>query len=72
MVKVDYLKPSRGGQGAALRARYWSRCPTLLGALLCSSKALVGASPYGTGSDVLDTYSTNRACYSNLGITYVP
>ena len=72
MVKADGLKPSCGGTGAALRARDGPLRATLSRLLLCRGKALVEASPYGTGNNVRDTYSTNRGFYSNLGITYVP
>lgn len=72
MVKADCLKPSRGGSGAAHRARYWSLCSTLARMLLLRAKALVEASPYGTGSDGRDTWSTNRGFERNVGITYVP
>ena len=72
MVKADCLKPSCGGPGAARRARYWPLSSTLSRLLLCRDKAPVEASPYGTGHNVRDTYSTNRGFYSNLGITYVP
>ena len=72
MVKADCLKPSCGGTGAALRARYWPLSSTLSRLLLYRGKAPVEASPYGTGNNVRDTYSTNRGFYSNLGITYVP
>ncbi len=72
MVKADCLKPSCGGFPLALRARYWPLSSTLSRLLLCWGKAPVEASPYGTGNNVRDTYSTNRGFYSNLGITYVP
>jgi hypothetical protein len=72
MVKADCLKPSCGGTGAALRARYWPLSSTFSRLLLCRGNAPVEASPYGTGNNVRDTYSTNRGFYSNLGITYVP
>ena len=72
MVKADCLKPSCGGFPLALRARYWPLSSTLSRLLLCRGKAPVEASPYGTGNNVMDTYSTNRGFYSNLGITYVP
>ena len=72
MAKADCLKPSCGGFPLALRARYWPLSSTLSRLLLCRGKASVEASPYGTGNNVRDTYSTNRGFYSNLGITYVP
>jgi hypothetical protein len=40
--------------------------------LLSRDKAPVGTSPYGTGSDGMDTYSANRDVQHNLGIAYVP
>jgi len=72
MVKADCLNPSRGGTGAALRARDWSLSSMWRRMLLLRGQAPVEASPYGTGNNVRDTYSTNRGFYSNLGITYVP
>ena len=72
MVKADCLNPSRGGTGAALRARDWSLSSMWWRMLLLRGQAPVEASPYGTGNDVKGTYSTNRGFYSNLGITYVP
>ena len=72
MVKADCLKPRCGGSPLALRARYWPLSSTFSRLLLCWGKAPVEASPYGTGNNVRDTYSTNRGFYSNLGITYVP